>query len=670
MAGSKSDAAARVAKLRALLAEHNYRYYVLDAPIIPDAEYDRLFRELQQLEAAHPELLTADSPTQRIGAEPAQGFAEVVHAVPMLSLSNAFDEQEMADFDRRVRERLHIDAVVYAAELKMDGVAVSLLYEDGVLVRGATRGDGTHGEDITQNVRTIHSIPLRLRGKGFPNSIEIRGEVYMSKAGFAALNEKQQAVGQKTFANPRNAAAGSLRQLDPKVTAERPLSIFCYGVGRARGPLPETHSGILKVLQDWGMRISDQSAVLTGLSACFQFYNSTALKRADLPYEIDGVVFKVDSIEQQNRLGHVARAPRWAIAYKFAPEEELTVVEAIDVQVGRTGALTPVARLRPVFVGGVTVTNATLHNRHELARKDVRVGDTVIVRRAGDVIPEVVGVVKERRPKQTRPYRFPERCPVCKAEVLCEDAITRCSGSLYCPAQRIGALLHFASRRAMDIEGLGDKLVTQLVEEGLVANVADLYRLSKEQLMGLERMGDKSANNLLAALERSKQTTLGRFIYALGIREVGEVSAQLLADSFGSLENLFAAGREEIEAVPSIGPIMAQHIRTFLDQKHNREIIQRLRDSGINWPSVPRKKANQLLEGQRLVLTGSLSSMTRDEASNRLRALGAQVSSSVSKRTDAVIVGADPGSKLAKAEALGIDVWSEQKLLEILRISD
>ena len=665
---AKKKPARRVEELREQIGFHNYRYYVLDDPQIPDAEYDRLLRELQALEEAHPELIRADSPTQRIGAEPLSAFGSVRHEVPMLSLDNAFDDDELSEFDRRVRERLDLDELEYTAEPKLDGLAVSLLYERGILVRGATRGDGATGEDITQNVRTIHSVPLRLIGEDHPDRLEVRGEVIISHRGFRALNERAQQQGQKLFANPRNAAAGSLRQLDARVTAQRPLELYCYGVGLVGGgELPQRHSEILQRLRDWGLRVYKGIETVSSLQACIDYYRRLEQQRDTLPFDIDGVVFKVDRLDFQQRLGFVARAPRWAIARKFPAQEELTRVIAIDVQVGRTGAITPVARLEPVFVGGVTVTNATLHNEDEVRRKDVHIGDTVIVRRAGDVIPEVVAVIADRRPEDAKAFVMPTRCPVCDSDIdrLEGEAVARCTGGLYCPAQRKEAIRHFASRRAMDIEGLGEKLVEQLVEHKLIDDVAGLYHLDAQSLAGLERMGDKSAQNLIAALAKSKQTTLDRFLYALGIREVGDATARSLAAEFGDLNALIEATEERLESIADIGPVVAKHIVHFFQQPHNIEVIDKLRAAGISWP-VTEKAAHQPLLGNSYVLTGSLSSMTRDEASHRLQALGARVSGSVSSKTTAVIAGKKPGSKLAKAEKLGVAVLSEQELLQLL----
>jgi DNA ligase (NAD+) len=660
--------AQRAKKLREQIDYHNYRYYVLDDPEISDAEYDRLLRELQALEAEHPELVIPDSPTQRVGAQPLAAFGEVRHAVPMLSLDNAFDDDELADFDRRARERLEVDSIEYTAEPKLDGLAVSLLYENGLLVQGATRGDGTTGEDITQNVRTIKSIPLRLRGLGFPQRLEVRGEVFMSHAGFKRLNLHQEQHGEKLFVNPRNAAAGSLRVLDSQITAQRPLEIFCYGVGLSEGgELPDRHSDILESLKDWGLRVYRGIERVEGLKGCIAYYRELEAARDKLPFDIDGVVFKVDRLDYQDRLGFVARAPRWAIARKFPAQQETTQVEAIEVQVGRTGAITPVARLKPVFVGGVTVTNATLHNEDEVHRKDVRVGDTVIVRRAGDVIPEVVSVIKERRPKNAKRFVMRDTCPVCGSDIerLDGEAVARCIGGLYCEAQRKEAIKHFASRRAMDIEGLGDKLVEQLVDERLIADVAGLYDLDETMVSGLDRMGEKSAHNLMKALEKSKQTTLDRFLFALGIREVGESTARALAQAFGDLKAIMKASAEELEAVRDIGPVVARHIVHFFEQPHNIEVIDKLVGAGIKWPKIEVNR-HQPLAGRTYVLTGTLEGMTREQAKQKLQALGAAVSGSVSAKTTAVIAGEKAGSKLTKAEKLGVEVLDEAQLLRLL----
>ncbi|NBC47752.1 MAG: NAD-dependent DNA ligase LigA [Gammaproteobacteria bacterium] len=756
----------RAEVLRRSIEYHNDRYYRQDDPEIPDAEYDRLLRELQDLEARYPELRRADSPTQRVGAEPISSFDEVAHRLPMLSLANAFDEQELRDFDRRVREGLGIERVRYSAEPKLDGLAVSLLYEEGILTQAATRGDGHRGEDVTAQVRTIRDVPLRLRGsegaEGWPSLLEVRGEVFLTYARFEAINEHARRSGGKVFANPRNAAAGSLRQLDPSITAARGLSMFCYGLGAVEGASwSDSHSGSLARIAHWGLPVSPEQRVVEGVEDCIGYHTAIGARRDQLDYAIDGVVFKVDRRADQERLGFVARAPRWAIAYKFPAQEELTTVEAVEFQVGRTGALTPVARLTPVQVGGVTVSNATLHNMDEIERKDVRVGDTVYVRRAGDVIPEVIRVLPERRPSGAEPVQLPSHCPVCQSDVLRAEgeAVARCTGGLFCPAQRKEAIKHFASRRAMDIEGLGDKLVSQLVDMGLVEDPADLYRLSLEQLTQLDRMGEKSAQNLLAALDTSRRTTLARFIYALGIREVGEATARALAEHFGDLDALMGAGAAELLApagikgvgiktaealvsyldahpeeapdpsqaagrsvealeqwlatrpirglkpdaaraiaerferieqlrgvsagvlaatqgspIEGVGPVVAAHIRAFFSQPHNREVIAKLRDpeiGAIDWeaPSdtamVEPGRASGTLNGKTIVITGSLS-LPRDEIKRRLEAQGAKVTGSVSKNTDLLIAGADPGGKLSRAQDLGIEVVGEDALDDLL----
>lgn len=672
MASDKSAIVERLRQLRAEIEKYDYAYYVLDAPLIPDAEYDRLFRELIALEAAHPELVTPDSPSQRVGGKPLPEFGEVRHRVPMLSLANAFSAEEVEAFDRRCREGLGVARIRYACEPKFDGLAVTLRYENGLFVQGATRGDGYTGEDVTQNLRTVRNLPLRLRGADVPAMLEVRGEVLMLKRDFARLNARQQELGEKTFANPRNAAAGSLRQLDPRVTARRPLRFYAYGVAEAvsgKGSwLAPSHSATMAKLAEWGLPVVAEREVAEGVQGLLAYYERMAAARRSLPYDIDGVVYKVDDLAAQERLGFVARAPRFAIAHKFPAEEALTVVEAIDVQVGRTGALTPVARLAPVFVGGVTVTNATLHNEDEVRRKDIRAGDTVIVRRAGDVIPEVVGVVLERRPPHAKPFTMPKTCPVCGSAVEkpADEAIARCTGGLYCPAQRKQAILHFASRRAMDIEGLGEKLVDQLVERGLVANVADLYRLSAQKLAALERMGEKSAANLVAAIEKSRNTTLARFIYALGIRNVGEATARDLAHHFGSLEALMSADAERLMAVPEVGPVVAESITHFFAEPHNRQVIAALLAAGVHWPSES-VAAGGRLAGKTFVLTGTLASMTRDEAKTAIEARGGRVASSVSKKTDYVVVGAAPGGKYEKARELGIAMLMEADFLEMLK---
>lgn len=655
--------------LREQIDHHNYCYYVLDNPEIPDAEYDRLFRRLQELEQQYPDQASTDSPTQRVGASPLDAFEQVRHEIPMLSLANAFSDEEVQDFDRRVRERVKISDVEYTAEPKLDGLAISLMYEQGRLVRAATRGDGETGEDVTRNVRTISAIPLKLRGNAIPRVVEVRGEVYMPREGFSRLNHEQQERGEKIFANPRNAAAGSLRQLDSRITARRPLAFYAYGMGLLQGAGEFTqHFKMLETLRGWGIPVSREVKKVQGIEGCLKYYQSVLKCRDALPYEIDGVVYKVNSLELQKTLGFVSRAPRWAIAHKFPAQEELTQVLGIDVQVGRTGALTPVARLSPVQVGGVTVTNATLHNEDEIRRKDVHVGDTVIVRRAGDVIPEVVSVVRGRRPNDARPFAMPPRCPVCGSEVMRPEgqAVARCMGGLYCPAQRKNAILHFASRRAMDIDGLGEKLVEQLVDLGLVQDVADLYHLEAGTLAGLERMGEKSADNLVKAIEKSKETTLARFLFALGIREVGEATAQTLAVEFGELRDIMRADAERLLAVPDVGPVVAQSIHHFFAQTHNIEVIEKLVAGGIHWPILERKGGLQPLAGKTVVLTGSLHAMTRDEARERLQSLGAKVAGSVSARTSFVVVGDDPGSKADKAASLEVEMLDEQAFLKLL----
>lgn len=661
----------RAAALREQINYHNYRYYVLDDPEIPDAEYDRLFRELQDLENTYPELISQDSPTQRVGAKPLSSFGEVKHVVPMLSLGNAFSEDEVEAFGKRITDRLETKNVQFVAEPKLDGLAISLLYEKGVLVRAATRGDGVTGEDVTQNVRTIHSVPLHLVGKNYPELLEVRGEVYMPKAGFEELNKRQKDNNEKVFANPRNAAAGSLRQLDSKITATRPLSIFCYGVGQIEGgKIPDRHSAILDRLKVWGFRVCPEIKTVKGLKECIRYYQKINTLRSKLPYEIDGVVYKVDRLDQQEQLGFVSRAPRWAIAHKFPAQEELTKLLAIDVQVGRTGALTPVARLEPVVVGGVTVTNATLHNQDEIERMDVRVGDTVVVYRAGDVIPKVASVIKARRPKNTRKYKMPRRCPVCGSDVVRveDEAVMRCSGGLYCPAQRKEAIKHFASRRAMDIEGLGDKLVDQLVDAKLVSDVADLFVLELDQVANLERMAKKSAENLLNALEQSKNTTLPRFIYALGIREVGEATALNLATHFGNLKALMKADADELQSIPDVGPVVASNIVTFFHQPHNLEVIDKLIGAGVKWADLKVIDKDSLpLSGKTVVLTGTLSELPRAMAKEKLQQLGAKVAGSVSKYTDLVIAGEAAGSKLEKARSLDIEIIDEGSFLKLLK---
>lgn len=671
-----SDAgAARIEELRQQIRRHNYLYHALDAPEIPDVEYDRLMRELQDLEASHPHLITSDSPTQRVGAEPISAFATVEHSVPMLSLDNAFSDQEVEDFSRRILTRLDLpedEIVEFVAEPKLDGAAVSLLYEEGVLTRAATRGDGTRGEDITHNVRTIESVPLRLLGDGFPSVLEVRGEIFMPKAGFEAFNEAARKNGEKTFVNPRNAAAGSLRQLDPRLTAERPLDMYAYSVGQFDGgELPGTHSEVLNALQTWGLKISPERRVVQGSDGCLSYYSDIGSRRAALPYDIDGVVYKVNSLELQRDLGFVSRAPRWAIAHKFPAQEEMTVVENVEFQVGRTGALTPVARLKPVFVGGVTVSNATLHNIDELHRKDVRVGDTVIIRRAGDVIPEVVQVVASKRPNGTRPVSLPEDCPICGSSVVRieEEAVARCTGGLFCAAQRSEALKHFVSRKAMDIEGLGAKVIAQLVEIDRIKTPADIYTLTRSELADMDRLGEKSAANLVESIDRSRSTTLQRFLFGLGIREVGEATALALADHFGKLEAIMSADLQALEAVPDVGPIVASRIRAFFDEPHNRDVIHRLIDAGVVWEEKEPQAtpAEGALTGKTFVLTGTLPTMTRDEAKALIQGQGGKVTTSVSKRTDFVVAGDKAGSKLTKAQSLDVTVLDEDELRSLLQ---
>ena len=663
-----TSAKQRIAQLRAEIEQHNYRYYVQDDPSIPDAEYDKLFRELQALEARHPELLGADSPTQRIGVTPLKSFVEVQHRTPMLSLNNAFSEDEVRAFDARIREVLGVAEVEYAVEPKFDGLAITLNYRDGMFVQGATRGDGSTGEDVTENLRTVRTIPLRLREP--IRDVEVRGEVLMFKRDFAKLNDAQRAKGEKEFANPRNAAAGSLRQLDSRITASRRLSFFSYGIGFCDGAeLPNQHDRQMALLQRWGVPVAQQRSVVRGLDGLLAYYREIGEARAQLPFDIDGVVYKVNDVGLQQQLGFVSRAPRWAIAHKFPAEEAMTTLLDIEVQVGRTGALTPVARLAPVFVGGVTVTNATLHNEDEIRRKDVRIGDTVIVRRAGDVIPEVARVVLERRPPDAREFVMPSGCPVCGSHVarLEEEAVWRCTGGLFCPAQRKQALLHFASRRAMNVEGLGEKLVEQLVDTHIVNNPAALYKLGLLAIINLERMGEKSAVNLLAAIEHSKHTTLARFIFALGIRNVGETTAKDLAQHFGSLDNLLVADLESLQQVHDVGPVVAQSIADFLAEAHNREVIEQLRACGVHWQEhAPQPMVSLPFSGKTFVLTGTLVSLSREAAKEKLQALGAKVSASVSKKTTYVVAGVEAGSKLDKAQELGVAVLDEQQFLALL----
>lgn len=672
----------RMGELTALLARYEHEYYVLDNPSVPDSEYDRLLRELQQLEALHPEWRDPHSLTQRVGGAALSAFSSVVHEQPMLSLDNVFNAEELQAFYRRVQERLGSDSeIAFCCEPKLDGLAVSLLYLEGELVRAATRGDGSTGEEITHNVRTIRSIPLRLQGAEIPTRLEVRGEVFMPKSGFEQWNAKALASGDKPFANPRNAAAGSLRQLDPRITAQRPLAFYAYGIGVVEGgELPESHHGRLLWLQQFGLPVSQEIRRVTGMAGCQAYHDAILARRDSLPFEIDGVVFKVDALAQQEQLGFVSRAPRWAVAHKFPAQEELTLLKDVEFQVGRTGAITPVARLEPVFVGGVTVSNATLHNADEIERLGIMIGDTVIVRRAGDVIPQIVGMVAERRDAENcRPVQFPTACPVCGSAVerLPGEAVARCSGGLFCEAQRKEALKHFVSRRAMDIEGLGDKLIEQLVDRKLVETPASLFLLDEKTLAGLERMGAKSAQKLLQAIEKARMTTFPRFLYALGIREVGESTALALAQHFGDLPSLMAASIEALQQVPDVGEVVAKHVYYFFRQPHNEEVLTALlrpqaeRGAGIQWPALARAATTELpLHGKTLVLTGTLQQMSRDEAKAALQALGAKVAGSVSAKSSAVIAGEAAGSKLAKAEQLAIPVLSEADLLALLADPD
>ena len=664
---SAKDLAGRADKLRRAIDRHNRLYYNEAAPEITDAEYDRLFQELVKLEAEHPELLAPDSPTQRVGSAPSESFAPVIHRVPMLSLANAFDEEDVTAFDRRVREGLEVGSVEYSAELKFDGLAVTLAYEDGLLVQGATRGDGATGEDVTPNLRTVRSIPLRLESRKAPKLLEVRGEVLMTRKDFEIINRRAAEQGEKTFVNPRNAAAGGLRQLDPRLTAQRRLSFFAYGVGATEGfDLPPTHARLLDMLESLGFPVAKERRTVKGVEGLLKFYEEAGARRPKLPYDIDGVVYKVNRYLDQQKLGFVSRAPRWAIAHKFPAEEATTELLDIDFQVGRTGAITPVARLKPVFVGGTTIVNATLHNEDEIRRKDIWKGDTVVVRRAGDVIPEVARVA--RKGDRDRPFKMPSKCPVCGSAVEKseDEAVARCTGGLFCPAQRKQALLHFASRRAMDIEGLGDKLVDQLVDGGIVRTPVDLYTLGLAKLAELERMAEKSASNLLAAIEKSKDASLGRFIYALGIRNVGEVTAKDLARHFGKLGDLMDASVEQLLEVRDVGPVVAESIASFMREKHNREVVERLAKVLKVKESEPVRAASAgPFAGKIVVLTGTLAAMTRDEAKERIEALGGKVTGSVSKKTDYVVAGEEAGSKLDKARELGVRVLDEKQFLKL-----
>ena len=678
------DAATRAEALRRQIEQHNHAYYVLDAPTIPDAEYDRLFRELQALETDHPALITADSPTQRVGGKPLPGFAPVRHAVPMLSIRTETDTEPSGAraFDARVRRELELTEadpdVDYAAELKFDGLAINLRYEDGVLVRAATRGDGETGEDVTQNIRTVRRIPLRLAGNDAPQVLEVRGEAFMSRPDFERYNEGQRALGLPTLVNPRNGAAGSIRQLDPALAARRPLSFYAYGLGETRGwELPATHSDVLDALAAFGLPVCEHRQAVQGAEGLISFHARMREMRDGLPFDIDGVVYKVDSLALQQRLGFVTREPRWAVAHKYPAQEALTTVEAIEVQLGRTGAITPVARLAPVFVGGVTVTNATLHNEAEARRKDVRIGDTVVVRRAGDVIPEVVSVVLDKRPMKDLfggeplhpAFELPKACPVCGSAVERpeDEAIARCTGGLFCPAQRKQALLHFAGRRAMDIEGLGDKIVEQLVDNAIVKTPADLYKLGLLAIVSLERLAEKSAANILAAIDKSRTTTLARFIFALGIRNVGEATARDLARHFGNLDALMAADLDRLQQVPDVGPVVAASVARFFAEPHNIEVIEQLRAAGVNWPEGDAlATVSSPIAGKTFVLTGTLPTLTRDEAKDMIEGLGGKVVGSVSKKTDYVVAGAEAGSKLDKAQALGVSILDEMQFRNLL----
>ena len=666
------DITARKDELCGLINKFNYQYHTIDNPEVSDSEYDRLFRELKQIENNYPALLTLDSPTQRVGGQVLDKFSQVSHSLPMLSLDNMFNEADLKAFDKRVKDWLNSENTpTYVAEPKLDGLAISLRYEQGILVQAATRGDGSVGEDVTVNTRTISSIPLKLIGSGIPEVIEIRGEIFIPKLGFESLNKQQIADGKKPFVNPRNAAAGSLRQLDSRITANRPLEIYCYGLGEIKGlaEMPESHSAAMSMIEKWGCRISPELQKVSSIKACEAYIKQIGERRDTLAYDIDGVVFKVDDLYLQQRLGFVSRAPRWAIAHKFPAQQEMTTVEGIEIQVGRTGALTPVARLNPVFVGGVTVSNATLHNQDEIDRKDIRISDTVIVRRAGDVIPEVVQVVLSKRQENSKPFILPNRCPICdsEAERLEGEVILRCTGGLYCPAQRKEAIKHFVSRKAIDVDGLGDKIIEQLVDKGLVDDPADLFTLKIGQLSTLERMGDKSAENIINAIDLAKKTKFSSFLYSLGIREVGETTARSLAKHFLTLDALKEADEEVLIGIEDVGPIVAHSIVTFFHQPHNQEVIERLLMAGLEWPKEQQQLTNTVLSGKIVVLTGTLEELSRSEAKEKLLALGAKVASSVSKNTDYVVAGRDAGSKLTKAEGLGVKVVDESTLIEWIR---
>lgn len=663
-------------QLKDELNQHNHRYYVLDDPSVPDSEYDRQLRKLSEIEGRYEGLITDDSPSQRVGGIALESFSQIKHVVPMLSLDNAFNDVELQEFERKVKDRLNYSTsdnsqkIEYACEPKLDGAAVSLLYKKGSLVYGATRGDGSVGEDITANVRTIKSVPLKLQGDNIPELLEVRGEIYLPRAGFDRLNAAAIRAGEKTFVNPRNAAAGSLRQLDSKITASRPLEMCAYSVGQYKSDLkPETHKGMLEALGGWGFKINPFVEALTGIAACEDYYQRMAEQRDQLPYDIDGIVYKVNSLKLQSRLGFVAKAPRWAIARKFPAQEEMTRLLDVEFQVGRTGAITPVARLEPVFVGGVTVSNATLHNRDEIDRLGLRIGDMVIIRRAGDVIPQIAKVVVEKRPLEARLIEFPIRCPVCQSSVQRGEgeAVARCSGGLFCGAQIKEAIKHFASRKAMDIDGLGDKLVELLVDKSVIFSVADLYELQPTQLVDLERMAEKSATNLIAAIDASKDTTLAKFLYALGVREVGEATAQTLANNFGSMEPITHASVEVLLEIDDVGPIVAKHIVNFFRNPDNLSIISALREAGVHWPDIDlSRQASQPLRGQTWVITGGMETISRAEAKDRLQDLGAKVASSVSAKTTRVVAGPGAGSKLSKALALEVAVMDEAQFLVFL----
>ncbi|MFC3202795.1 NAD-dependent DNA ligase LigA [Alteromonas oceani] len=664
---------AQLEALREKINDYNYQYYVLDDPSVPDSEYDRQIQALQALEAEHPELITPDSPSQKVGGEPLGAFEQVTHEVPMLSLDNAFEEADLKAFEKRLLDRLKADnKLAYSCEPKLDGLAVSILYENGVLVRAATRGDGQVGENITANVRTIANVPLKLRGADLPERIEVRGEVFMPRDGFEKLNENQRNAGLKVFANPRNAAAGSLRQLDSRITAKRPLMFYAYSLGVVAPDdftLPDSHHERLRQLAEWGIPLCPDIGITEGASGCLAYYEQILSRRDGLAYDIDGVVFKVDDIALQQQLGFVARAPRWAIAQKFPAQEEMTRLLDVEFQVGRTGAITPVARLEPVFVGGVTVSNATLHNQDEVERLGVCIGDTVIIRRAGDVIPQVVSVVADKRPEDAREIRFPAQCPVCDSQVekLADEAVARCTGGLICPAQRKQALKHFASRKALDIDGLGDKLIEQLVDAGLLKTPVDIFNLTFPELIQLERMGDKSAANLLQAIHNAKQTTLPKFLYALGIREVGETTAANLALHFQTLEAIQSASLDDLQAVQDVGIVVAEHVFNFFNESHNTEVLEGLLSAGLNWPEIEAPdEADLVLDGKTCVVTGTLSQMSRNDVKALLQQAGAKVAGSVSAKTDFLVAGEKAGSKLAKAQELDVEVWDEERLMAFL----